>query len=363
MVKVNSKSQNGRSMVEMLGVLAIVGVLSVGGVYGYGVAMKKHKANEALHKASMLATTVSAYAMSNDGNLPSSIADFANWGYDTSVTDDGTQFKLTMKGVGYDVCKQMESSMGGMVRNVTCVEGSDDAVITYYKNLATTSEEGEKSPTGSNGGGSGGDTKPTCPTGTSTEGAGGYATTLADGGMCRCETSGTVYKDGTCESKGDDNTCSSYADCDKGQYCYFEPDDCTRYPSASGICKPVSDCGLYNIDINDGKKYTASAVSFQTNWWAAQDICDSLGMRMVSFADLGCEEDYKNKEECPTTDTVAKLITGGLFTDKFFWITDMDDENDPDACHRWNVRYGDGYNPASTTRPWWEDDSFLCVSP
>ena len=66
----NLKSQNGRSMVEMLGVLAIIGVLSVGGVYGYGVAMKKHKANEALHKASMLATTVSAYAMSNDGNLP-----------------------------------------------------------------------------------------------------------------------------------------------------------------------------------------------------------------------------------------------------------------------------------------------------
>ena len=46
--------QRGRSMVEMLGVLAIVGVLSVGGVYGYGVAMKKHKANELLHQASML---------------------------------------------------------------------------------------------------------------------------------------------------------------------------------------------------------------------------------------------------------------------------------------------------------------------
>ena len=150
MVKLNSKSHNGRSMVEMLGVLAIVGVLSVGGVYGYGVAMKKHKANEALHKASMLATTVSAYAMSNDGNLPSSITDFANLGYETSLTDDGTQFKLTMKGVGYDVCKQMESSMGGVVRKVTCVEGSDDAVITYYKNLATDPAEGEKSPTGEN---------------------------------------------------------------------------------------------------------------------------------------------------------------------------------------------------------------------
>ena len=59
------RSQKGRSMVEMLGVLAIIGVLSVGGVYGYGVAMKKHKANELLHQASMLATTISAQIQSN----------------------------------------------------------------------------------------------------------------------------------------------------------------------------------------------------------------------------------------------------------------------------------------------------------
>ena len=30
------KNQNGRSMIEMLGVLAIIGVLSVGGIAGYG---------------------------------------------------------------------------------------------------------------------------------------------------------------------------------------------------------------------------------------------------------------------------------------------------------------------------------------
>ena len=50
----NRVGQRGRSMVEMLGVLAIAGVLSVGGVSAYGIAMKKHKANELLHQASML---------------------------------------------------------------------------------------------------------------------------------------------------------------------------------------------------------------------------------------------------------------------------------------------------------------------
>lgn len=53
-------NENGRSMVEMLGVLAIIGVLSVGGIYGYTVAMRKYKANEIVQTASMLATMAQA---------------------------------------------------------------------------------------------------------------------------------------------------------------------------------------------------------------------------------------------------------------------------------------------------------------
>ena len=35
----NTSNQNGRSMIEMLGVLAIIGVLSGGGIIGYSKAM------------------------------------------------------------------------------------------------------------------------------------------------------------------------------------------------------------------------------------------------------------------------------------------------------------------------------------
>ena len=44
----------GRSMIEMLGVLAIVGVLSVGGIAGYSKAMEKFKLNKALDEYTML---------------------------------------------------------------------------------------------------------------------------------------------------------------------------------------------------------------------------------------------------------------------------------------------------------------------
>jgi len=39
-------NQSGRSMIEMLGVLAIIGVLSVGGIAGYSKAMTKYKTNK-----------------------------------------------------------------------------------------------------------------------------------------------------------------------------------------------------------------------------------------------------------------------------------------------------------------------------
>ena len=46
--------QFGRSMIEMLGVLAIIAVLSVGGIAGYGKAMEKFKLTKALDDYSML---------------------------------------------------------------------------------------------------------------------------------------------------------------------------------------------------------------------------------------------------------------------------------------------------------------------
>ena len=45
------KSQSGRSMVEMLGVLAIIGVLSVGGIAGYSLSMRRHRANQIIDLA------------------------------------------------------------------------------------------------------------------------------------------------------------------------------------------------------------------------------------------------------------------------------------------------------------------------
>ena len=51
-------NENGRSMVEMLGVLAIIGVLSAGGLAGYSKAMFKHKLNSTMEQITMLVTNI-----------------------------------------------------------------------------------------------------------------------------------------------------------------------------------------------------------------------------------------------------------------------------------------------------------------
>ena len=135
------RSQKGRSMVEMLGVLAIIGILSVGGLYGYGVAMKKHKANELLHQASMLATTISSQILTDK---PLNVQDFgggsANFS-ETVGTPNDEQFTLEIKEVDSSVCEQLKKMKGGMTRDITCgtadANGKTTATLKFNNNLSS----------------------------------------------------------------------------------------------------------------------------------------------------------------------------------------------------------------------------------
>ena len=61
MVNCKNINENGRSMIEMLGVLAIIGVLSVGGIAGYSKAMMKYKINKTIEQITLIAGNVRAF--------------------------------------------------------------------------------------------------------------------------------------------------------------------------------------------------------------------------------------------------------------------------------------------------------------
>jgi type II secretory pathway pseudopilin PulG len=52
------KGDSGRSMIEMLGVLAIVGILTVGGINGFHKAMRKYKYIEATSELALFINNV-----------------------------------------------------------------------------------------------------------------------------------------------------------------------------------------------------------------------------------------------------------------------------------------------------------------
>lgn len=60
--------QNGRSMIEMLGVLAIIGVLSVGGIAGYTKAMFQYKINKDIEIITQTVTNTQTLFSAQTGN-------------------------------------------------------------------------------------------------------------------------------------------------------------------------------------------------------------------------------------------------------------------------------------------------------
>ena len=92
------KNENGRSMVEMLGVLAIIGVLSVGGIAGYTMAMNKYKANENLATGSQCIVLAQS-DNGGDGILESKTIDCED-DYELPVRAK-TELKVTRSGNTY----------------------------------------------------------------------------------------------------------------------------------------------------------------------------------------------------------------------------------------------------------------------
>ena len=117
-------NETGRSMVEMLGVLAIIGVLSVGGIAGYTMAMRKYKANEVLNTASML----TMLSKSANGGSGANMANLAAAGLQapygsvemSSAIDANGDVTITITNAESGVCDAVNSSANNSLFTPAC---------------------------------------------------------------------------------------------------------------------------------------------------------------------------------------------------------------------------------------------------
>ena len=132
--------QSGRSMVEMLGVLAIIGVLSVGGISGYSKAMAKFKLTKAQDQLTMMIMNIRTAYVTSPGypGLNNSLAaDYKLVSQEMVVSQGGSNlisafggevlvsavqgadgtangaFQIIFNGLGKDACTSLASSDWG----------------------------------------------------------------------------------------------------------------------------------------------------------------------------------------------------------------------------------------------------------
>ena len=325
--------ESGRSMVEMLGVLAVIGVLSVAGIAGFKNAMDKNKANTIINEAQKRATlVVPQIQLQNNANPILTEFNNNNLGYGTFDTKvytkadnlpDG-QFGIKVSGVSKEICQNILNTLGDntIIRRLSTTDAPTSALTTcgetntflmvYNNDMSTNHVAGEfgyddcpesfyQCATTHSCVATEGDC-PTCEStyiGTINNGNGGFAGNVGTN-RCYCEYSGYVYNaTNRCQEKTITG-CTSFKDCDKGEYCNFpiKSDQPFSSYNEKGTCRELGSLPTPKFITGIGNTWLGPA---EMNWYSAYDWCLAQGKRMVEVEDF----------DCYYPGTSDKIISGG----------------------------------------------------
>ena len=311
--------EHGRSMTEMLGVLAVLGVLSIGGVQGYRYAMNKYHSNEVVNELNLLNAQLAVFMSGiHDDEAVMSLGEpydnaekinaggyaFAyGCGQDpdsmTPCDLDETGYYMTLNGVPKDVCKsasQMTANMMNLVeqrvnghtdnQGILCQEENNQLTFLFDANDGQGFENGE----GENGEDDENGNHPdvTLPKEDEEEGI-ATTTTTYETTTTITDTYTDTYTETATYTVGGE--CSSNSDCDMGEYC-----DITGYSSSCSTVIPseaIGECRKASSDLQSKSSVAPFWVSNRgMTWWSAKNFCQALGMNMVSLDDYNCSGTY-----------------------------------------------------------------------
>ena len=234
----NNKYESGRSMVEMLGTLAIIGVLSIGGIAGYKYGMDKYRANQTINDVMLMGVDIITQLSQNRGTptLSSDWGTKTTAGYDFTVVqnpEDKTQYGIQITGVPISICKQVGD---GLKQTVAVYVGNEDYNSDTETDPCDESDSNtmefyfEKSSNETN------TCNPACSEGE-----------YCDNGVCfKGEKPVYSYGGQTCTTTDDcpgDSECISWCDSYSGCSYYSSTTQCTNdVTGKSGVCSGNGEC-------------------------------------------------------------------------------------------------------------------------
>ncbi len=313
---------SGRSMVEMLGTLAIIGVLSIAGISGYNYAMKKYQANQVVSELNILSnqlqmvmdrTQAGEFELSlgapyDEGKLTQANFDFY-FGCGIDPTRDipcasgETAYYELLSGVSKEECQTivqqtqyMPNLVEQRVNNVVDTTGSncgeeENEIALYFDKEAETEFADSCPPI-----------RPYYNEATELCEACPAATPKWNGETGKCEACPTNFEwdlsQNRCVSSNPNIKCATNDDClekGKGYYCYANVEqNCWSEVITSSHCRnSVSDIKKQNVAIDGGYVASSRAVT----WWTAQRFCSALKDAgkvthgtPISIADFNCKD-------------------------------------------------------------------------
>ncbi len=312
--KLNNKDtmpQSGRSMVEMLGVLAIIGVLSIGGIAGYSYGMDKYRANETINEINMRLMTLKTQSERDmDLNL-NEFSDTTSQGYmiadNYDWAEDDTRVYVGVSGIPKQVCEIIYDEMITKVERIDvtadittdadtlcgdnnemkfyiasgmhvecdpacaedeyCASGviclKEERIAKHREKCTTDADCSECSGTSC--------MNKVCWKEVPTNG------TECDGGNGICVS-------GICTPKEEvDTTCTQNSDCPLGQYCALKNSwGCSATPYG---CAPI-ELTPTTITLSNGQQETWYMSKYVADWYNAKAMCEALGKKMPTKADF-----------------------------------------------------------------------------
>ena len=377
------QTEGGRSMVEMLGVLAVTGVLAVVGIMGFQNAMAKSKANRLISDIKLYAlqcaqelynrerhgeevtegtacgtnvTPVGAYALSGsyentaeDGVIQISATNIPERVCET-VADMGWQLPLSIK-IGEEV-----------LTTATC--GEDNTIsFNIAPDLSMVASGGTGGGDNTEGGNDDDAAGNTC--GDTTCNANQYC---ADGEcVCAYPCGGADTNNPTCCPEG--TYCASESEDDAEYECITEEgcevcENTTRWKDGATVsvkycqdseasCYKVTPDTCATTDVECG---TLAGVRYCLNyspayrWWDSKSICEALGMRLPQVNELLMGWNY-DKEEHNLTAFAQALIDE---VEIFFWTSNL-----YNSCEAYHISMADSPSLAYEYRA--NHTSLFCV--